>query len=287
MAEWLSAYLRFNGELYGPACDAVAKHAIESCVQSTPVRHLWKRYFFIRYGESGPHVRLRLLPRSRAAARELKSVVESSSVAERLSWVPYEPETDRYGGPEALPIAESIFHASSALAHHTISSLAGGDRGQRLGAAAVATLVAVNAFSDGAEHARALMLRLQQGLLSLEFGGPGAAGQLQTAVRATVDRQTEALRRQFAPVWPIVQEGSGLPAEYRAYARAMRRARRQLEPLVPEGRLSVYGRVAQSWPEAAAGLLPSFLHMHNNRLGVSIPEEALLAAALTEVLSVS
>ncbi|MFI7236801.1 thiopeptide-type bacteriocin biosynthesis protein [Streptomyces cyaneofuscatus] len=101
-------------------------------------------WFFIRYDEGGHHLRLRVRGVSPARAASLPKAL--ARLAERLPAadsvrgqavdrqagrgqavggqaehaevrsVPYVPETGRYGGPEALPVAEEVFVLSSRVA---------------------------------------------------------------------------------------------------------------------------------------------------------------------------
>ncbi|MEU8463929.1 thiopeptide-type bacteriocin biosynthesis protein [Streptomyces sp. NPDC029003] len=82
-------------------------------------------WFFIRYGEDGPHLRIRVRGLSAPAAGRLTR--ELARAAREVPAVPgpwpsrhgevrvvrYEPETERYGGPRALPVAEEVFAAST------------------------------------------------------------------------------------------------------------------------------------------------------------------------------
>jgi thiopeptide-type bacteriocin biosynthesis protein len=100
-------------------------------------------WFFIRYGEGGPHLRVRVLGPEPAAAAELPAelarlgkavpAVEGPwpSTHGEVRAVPYVPETDRYGGAAALPEAERLFAASSRVALQALRQPPG--RAGRLG----------------------------------------------------------------------------------------------------------------------------------------------------------
>ncbi|MFC1419007.1 thiopeptide-type bacteriocin biosynthesis protein [Streptacidiphilus cavernicola] len=87
-----------------------------------------RAWFFIRYGEDGPHLRIRLRGLSADAAADLPSALARLAGARpgtegpwpsrhaEVRAVPYVPETERYGGAAALPIAEEVFVASSRAA---------------------------------------------------------------------------------------------------------------------------------------------------------------------------
>ena len=80
------------------------------------------RWFFIRYADPDPHLRLRLhgdpatlngiiLPRLHDMAGQLAA----DGLARGLRLDSYVPETERYGGPTLLGAAEEVFHADSQL----------------------------------------------------------------------------------------------------------------------------------------------------------------------------
>ncbi|MFI6055589.1 lantibiotic dehydratase [Streptomyces violascens] len=80
------------------------------------------RWFFIRYADPDPHLRLRLhgdpallngvvLPR----LHDLAGRLAAGGLARGLRLDSYAPETERYGGPALLDAAEEVFHADSQL----------------------------------------------------------------------------------------------------------------------------------------------------------------------------
>ncbi|MGW3440705.1 thiopeptide-type bacteriocin biosynthesis protein [Streptomyces bacillaris] len=88
-------------------------------------------WFFIRYDEGGHHLRIRVRGASEATAVSLADTlakaagrlpdtgagaVTGQAEHAEVRAVPYVPETARYGGPEALPVAEEVFVRSSRVA---------------------------------------------------------------------------------------------------------------------------------------------------------------------------
>ncbi|MFB7778795.1 lantibiotic dehydratase [Streptomyces bauhiniae] len=83
-------------------------------------------WFFVRYREPGthtPHLRLRLHGAPSALARQVLPSVRDwmhglmeQGLAQTWSLREYRPETDRYGGPAAITLAERFFHEDSRLA---------------------------------------------------------------------------------------------------------------------------------------------------------------------------
>ncbi|GAA3188109.1 MULTISPECIES: lantibiotic dehydratase [Streptomyces] len=79
------------------------------------------RWFFLRYADGdGPHLRLRFHGPAAALARDLQprlnaatTALHSAGLTRRAVWDMYDPELERYGGPEAMAAAERVFHADS------------------------------------------------------------------------------------------------------------------------------------------------------------------------------
>ncbi|MEU8569756.1 lantibiotic dehydratase [Streptomyces pathocidini] len=91
------------------------------------------RWFFLRYRDQDHHLRLRfhgtpgtlttaLLPTVHTWAADLRS----HGLIQRLTLDTYEPETARYGGPEAIAAAEHVFCADSRAVVETLGLLDNG-----------------------------------------------------------------------------------------------------------------------------------------------------------------
>ncbi|MEV7774352.1 thiopeptide-type bacteriocin biosynthesis protein [Kitasatospora sp. NPDC086791] len=91
-------------------------------------------WFFIRYGEGGPHLRIRLRrtgPPPASLAADLTRLATRRAPLDgpwtarhgEVTEVPYQPETERYGGPALLPIAEDLFTHSTRTAVHALRAL--------------------------------------------------------------------------------------------------------------------------------------------------------------------
>lgn len=130
-----------------------------------------EEWFFLRYAENGPHVRIRVLGADPATRKDLHEHLDAAVRAAphpadarveqayrraagdsqtlrrhgEVCEAAYEPETERYGGPAALPIAEEVFCRSSRIAAAAVERAPG--PAQRLAAATdfvLATAVALD-----------------------------------------------------------------------------------------------------------------------------------------------
>ena len=134
-----------------------------------------EKWFFIRYWEGGPHIRIRLLNAGESEIAELKALLydfmeknppdrivtreeyykdnkfdgvpldeaslpwyENGEIAE----IDYEPEIERYGGENVMELSENIFDLSSNMTRGMIAS-SGGDFNKKLILAEALTLIEV------------------------------------------------------------------------------------------------------------------------------------------------
>ena len=82
-------------------------------------QHIWptnnSRAFFIRYeDEKGPHIRLRIRGTADWIDQTLRpALYDWFKDRGDLEELPYEPETDRFGGEQGIRVAEEFFHLST------------------------------------------------------------------------------------------------------------------------------------------------------------------------------
>jgi thiopeptide-type bacteriocin biosynthesis protein len=133
-SEWLYAKI-FCGTA---TTDGILRDAVRPTVEAGRAAALIDRWFFVRYRDGGPHVRLRF----RGVARQLLSDVWpgllarlSETLANGGAWQvqldTYEREVERYGGPAGIELCEQLFAADSDA---VVASLVGreGDAGADL-----------------------------------------------------------------------------------------------------------------------------------------------------------
>ncbi|MER7517996.1 lantibiotic dehydratase [Streptomyces sp. NPDC126499] len=124
--EWLYAKLYVPDSLQ----DLVLSRHVSRLVDSDAVRAAGPDgWFFLRYADPDPHLRLRfqgkpetLWPVLLPAVREWAEELRDAGLTSRLVLDTYDPEIERYGGPAALGHAERVFHADSAA---VLAQLAG------------------------------------------------------------------------------------------------------------------------------------------------------------------
>ncbi|MCB5906070.1 lantibiotic dehydratase [Streptomyces pinistramenti] len=256
--EWLYAALYAPAERHEELL-AVHLHAL---LNGLPAEV--DRWFFLRYRDAhGAHLRIRfhappevlagqLLPQLHAAAGTLRS----SRLVGRVVWDTYDPELERYGGPEAIAAAERVFHADSvAVLEHLRRRYRRQDdtAPPLLAAAGYADLArAFHSSRDGTGAA----------------GGEGAAWLLR-AVPKDEERQRafRMRRREALPLVDPYREGPAPAADEELRAAWAHRAQA----------VDDYGRLlrdlgARSWSDTDQAL-HAVLHMHHNRR-VGVDREA-------------
>lgn len=266
------------------------------------------RWFFIRYWEGGPHLRIRVSgriagdedgvvgalaegidgyrsgdPPAREEYYRAHSLDGRQVDLDELPWfedgtvarIDYEPEITRYGGEHALAASETLFGLSSRIALDTCRLTEGQPAG-RLSVAFALMAVAILASGEGltgvAEYCR------HYGAYWESRAGREAA---EVAVPPPGREQLALLRRLEAQAAAGREDGS----VHAAWGAGIRGLAEHLRELHREGRLvspysgrATVGEEACRW--AVLGIVGSQVHMLNNRLGVPPAGERLLAGAL-------
>jgi len=195
-------------------------------------------WFFIRYGEGGNHIRVRMRaasPTARAAVMAAMDELGAGMLAEGAVTSyradQYLPEGRRYGGPEGMPAAERLFTADS----DDIAARIVGDPSEedRLIAAACDVYAWWRVLAGGPLPSIEAMRRAQQGVA---FGG-------------IVDRKIIGkIARGYRPELD-------------------RRFKPDLDPAVDAELARFLGTVSSSWGERyLTEVMASVVHMHCNRL---------------------
>jgi thiopeptide-type bacteriocin biosynthesis protein len=234
-------------------------------------------WFFIRYHENGPHLRVRARCTSDAVAASLGDRLAGLVAAadhppastDRMpsGWyahgdvrpIPYEPEVFRYGGAAAIPVAEEVFAGSTRVALAAIEDTRFGS--ERLTVAADLAVATADALSLG-DVAAASWLRGAGGAWRWSTYDPLVPPNVgHRTLTGVLQSQSSALTAR----WERVRSALADPSTYVAHwAACVRSARARLEGEA-ERDAPVHARWHRVWA--------SQLHMLFNRLGVTPDEE--------------
>jgi len=315
--QWFSMHIH-----YASRPEALLVDCIQPLVRTLREHGLIRRYFFLRYWQEGPHVRLRLLPEPGAgdevrsvAEREIKAFLRRRPalfepdgatlrpVYQRLflaeygeeRWnatygvdgtmpirstntvyqADYEPEYHRYGGRDGVELAEWHFEHSSdsvldlmATANLHVRPVLLGQSAQLSAAACFALLDDDAAIVEFFTKNRAFWERsygpdpvAAQPNFEKAYAGSGTRLRDRIAVIGT------AVRRRDLAVLPPLQR------DWVEHAYQLR------------DRLADLAESADRLPVPV--LLASYLHMNNNRLGVTIQDEVYLSYMMARAVSES
>jgi len=238
-SNWL--YLRLYGSRHRQD-ELLADHVLP-LAHSALDEGLCTSWFYLRYADPRPHLRLRffgepasllaLLGRTEAWARGLRT----EAILRSVEVGTYEQEIERYGGPELMAPAEAVFAADSTLCARFLAS----SRARRL------TL-------DSRSMAALACLDLMDRVPGLPPAGPRPI-----AASLAAGLLTRELRSLAAALW--------LPADRLAVdsadAQAVRTLLTERAPALAGYRAAVERQPA---PVALPEILSSFLHMHCNRI---------------------
>jgi len=313
-SRWLAVHLFFNHPgIYTPACDRIVTEVAEPFVRRFQAEGWGDGHFFIRYSEHGPHVRLRLhgkgevmeetvWPALQAHVRalypdasfEMPDVPAYAPVPEvpedepvRLTHaaiVEYEPETERYGGPEGVRLAERFFEISSE-AGYALVARTGAERSSRLGKGLLTMVEMAHVFTHGSrEQAVRWMDQYNTGYLRGVARDEEGRQAWLGAFDSGYDAQAETLGEYVEEVWSRMNEGEALSEALDQYRDGLVEVRGHFHDLFEARKLGRTPEPYTQWEMAITSICSSYLHMMNNRLGITIQEESYLAYLIKRTL---
>lgn len=201
---------------------------------------------------------------------------------------PYEPEYGRYGGPEGVELAEWHFEHSSDVVLDLLGRANVHVRPVLLGLGAQLELPLLYTFLETDERVVEFLGNYMQ--FWQDTFGEDTSDRYPSFDRK-YDRMATSLQDRVAQVRRIVFEGSlgGQTERERRWVEHIRELKLEVENLATAGKLR-FSRasdpgggeptVVDDIGTAASILLSSYVHMTNNRLGVSILDEIYLSYVL-------
>lgn len=302
MSAWRSLHLYFDGPIYGAPADRILLDGVAPEMERARAEGSIDAFFFVRYFDGRSHLRLRW-----RAPSELTT--SDDALAERLAdlplvtaveWVPYEPEVERYGGPAGLAPSEELFFQSSRTALELLLKVPSEDRSARLGKGLLAQLVLLHAFLPHRPAASELVGRFGDAYIHQRTGDELQRRRWIEEYRQGLDRQSDHLAAYVEAAWSALDGGEPLTPELDTFRQRLSPIRDRLRTAAERGELIAGGAGSTTaasapspklepadWPKAIRWLLPSWLHMMHNRLGVDLREECYLAVLIRATLDSS
>ncbi len=311
-------YLSFH-IYYAEPWEPLLTGAIRPLVKKLVGDGLITQYFFIRYWERGPHIRLRLKKEAeideaiitKAVHEEISNFIlknpsklflmpemEEKKVAE--SWrnnnqiyvEEYQPEVSRYGGLNGLALAELQFFASSQMVLDELVETKNWSYDHALGAAIKHHLEFVFAINMTPDTAAIFFEKICQDWLPRAISEEGSAEE-RTKI---FDQFQNAYSVQKEVVLPYIQriweqlgkssEGSDSPS-LKNWLSINQAVYSNLQLLEKSGLLNWEINNLESdksYESKRWNILGDFVHLTNNRLGVLNRDEGFLAFMLAKAL---
>ncbi len=309
--QYLSFYI-----YYAEPWESLLIGAVHPLVKKLVDQELITQYFFIRYWEQGPHLRLRLKKSpmtteanvSKIVVEDLnnfilkypsKMLMTSEMEEHKLteSWlennqvtsISYQPETARYGGQAGLPLAEVQFFASSRVVLNELIETPNWSYDIALGAAIKLHIGFI--FSTGMTQENAVKffekncrdwlpraIHNQDNKLSQE--------RILSQFEKAYSTQKSAIFPYVQGVWEALKtnpSGSG-SSSWENWLFINQAVYTNLK-LLSESDLLEFTTDNHSGPDSGIwNVLSDFMHMTNNRLGVLNRDEGFLAFMLAKAI---
>ncbi len=233
------------------------------------------RAFFIRYeDEHGPHIRLRIRGEAGWLEDTLRpALLEWFDERGTLEEIPYQPEPERFGSPDALGWAEEYFHLSTRVVLDRLN------RPYTYGDALFDGLRmhVITAFAAGWDRDKSAWYfdRLCTQWMELFFQANESATNSKRDWQASLrddfetgfSPQREELRLAVSELWTALEKGKFDP-EQPEWLRWLR------------GNQMILGELGDQLEKS----LPSLLHLTNNRLGINNQDEVYLNYLLSKTI---
>ncbi|HZU70647.1 MAG TPA: lantibiotic dehydratase C-terminal domain-containing protein [Ktedonobacteraceae bacterium] len=333
--KWLSIHI-----FYASNANPMLLEALEPLVIDLRKRGMIRRYFFIRYFQEGPHIRLRLLVEEGVAEEDVKREAENvingylkrrpalySAENDKaqsfykdmyiteygvekwnevygalgkmpirpnnsMHYIDYEPEYGRYGGSDGIEVAEWHFEKSSEIVMELIRSTNLHVRSILLGLSIQLALPLCFGLLE--DEQRVVQFLANYGKYWMDnYGRPKEGADLTANFEKKYARVAPNLLRRLTEIqsYVIQNKVGALTLVEREWIAHIRELKERLDDLVADRKLVFQGRTTQGeayipdQPAVACSiLLTSYLHMTNNRLGVSITDEIYLAYLMMRAL---
>lgn len=255
-SEWLYVKL-YTGT---STADGLLRDVVAPAVREVMGEAQADHWFFIRYGDPGWHLRLRLhgdpgalVTRVFPRLQEGIAPLLEDGRLWRVQLDTYEREVERYGGPEGIALAERLFHVDSE-AVLAILDLLEGDEGADFRWRIALRGIDMLLHDLGLEgDAKQKVLSGMRESFTAEFGGG-------KGLRVQLDQR---LREERRNLFPLLDPAGDRESELAPALEILHRRSERWAPVIAElKRLEAAGRLTQTIAEMA----PSYVHMFVNRM---------------------
>jgi len=316
---WLAAYI-YTAEPWEP----LLKDAVEPLVDEIMEKSWAERFFFIRYWEKGPHIRLRFFGDPERLEGSVKPLIDqrindylARNPSKRfdqddprpelypndtVQYIDYEPETERYGGPVGITIGERQFEASSRAVLSAIDEPDAWGYEKGLGIAIQMHFCFAHALEMDLQTLSAFCRHISRGWIRRAYqwtpdmkpeDHEARRAEVQKAFAEMFTKQREVLVPFASLLWRGLEEEALFEAAWlNQWIREMREVGQRLGEAHRAGELALDGNM-HAWVAAIEpytrgqelwGIQESYVHMTNNRLGILNQDEAYLGYLIRETI---
>ncbi len=306
MSIWISAHIYYTRNW-----ENFIKDHVYNIVSDLENRQLIDAFFFVRYFEQGPHIRLRLRAKNKKAGENVRNEVRSffkeifetapstrygSSISENwhpnnsIQFIPYKPEVKRYGGTAALAIAEQQFHASSCAIIKAIQQCKDWAYSTALITAVQLHLCFTFAMDMDEETAAGFYKNLYLNNLSLIFPeeeNPEIAVEkhnaaIMTSFQNAYNNQEQVLLYIYESTWSALRTNKKTDEKWLdKWVLHSRGIYQKLQELLVSKKIELPFPPSHYLPL----LYSRYMHMTNNRLGIKNQDEPFIAYLIFRLFS--
>lgn len=295
---WISAHIYFDGNIYGDECDLVITTLLPSFVNKYQSEKHFEKYFFIRYSDPNPHVRVRLLGDKEYLENTLKTAFEKHVIGSfpslmseiskikgkqadesnfSIKWIKYEPEIERYGGEYAINVAEELFYYSSKTANELLKTMGTNNNSSRLGIGLALMIILIHQLLGDKEKALTLIKRYSDGYLKMVAKEENYKNHWIQSFNDGFNKQSSNLIKIVNILWEGMENHEELPDSLNEYHNSLLIIKEKLFNLFTDRKIKILDNEISNLDTGMFQLVPSYIHMMNNRLGVPIKDESYLA----------
>lgn len=309
---WLSAHL-----YYSPPWEKILTGAVYPFVKDVIYNKLAEKFFFVRYWERGYHLRLRFSGEEGTLVKSLKPKIDltfneyfrrqpsskrfppaAGEVSVRdlpnnsIQYAAYKPEFDRYGGIEGMNIAHNQFYFSSLMVLSILSKIRHSTKNYIFPAAIQMHLGLTHAMNlNLTESCKFYKILFQRQLDAYSKSLNSTDGRARTELtiknfEKTAFEDCQAVQPFIRKVYESLSNSLLTQSNWlNFWTENMAEIAKQLESLQKKRNLKVKNRHLTdnnsicdfSEENTVWIILESYIHMTNNRLGISNYDEVYLA----------
>ena len=333
--KWLSYHLANHTSVYGNEMDDFLGKNVATIINHLQLDNLIDKFFFIRYAEAGPHIRLRLhsdvaseaviydtirLNGQKYFAKILKSNLSEKITTQlpkqfqvtffedqSINKIEYIKETDRFGGIDAIKIVEDEFCNSSKFALEIFATNQNISRTQKLWISyLMLNYFLTVVFQEEYEEWVIFLVNYSRAALDAEMGdiaaklwedGAGLYQYMRNYNKNAMPKFVACMYSHFNKRYEyfsdvinkktqtIFESTNKMPIYMSKWHDNLYVNLTALKKLASTDKIKLHTFTDITAKQKFIAIIASILHLHNNRLGLSLIDEAWISFSLAKWLN--